>query len=291
MNHYVSELRAEQLAATRARIVAAAAEGVEPGDAARLTFAEVARRARVAERTVYRHFPTQAALQAALVEHYEQAAGTSFDRLTIEELADLPRRFFPAFKRFGGARLAEEPEPLRAYRAERYAAFRRAIEPLTRGMSPRQARGVAAVLQALCSVDMFRRMVGYWELDAHGAAEAASWAMKMIVDALREKERCVPHDPAGRRSTSSPRAAPVGAQVAGKARRGPEPPPNRSGGTPPAGLLAVSTGPQKQRREAGRIVERPSSEPAGQVGQTQKEGTWATGKNTSGPRKRRTSRR
>ena len=61
---YHSPLRRAQAAATRERILAACASLMEAG--ADLTYSAIARTAGVQERTVYRHFPAKADLEAGL---------------------------------------------------------------------------------------------------------------------------------------------------------------------------------------------------------------------------------
>src|SRR5205807_5678190 len=68
-------LRGDQLAATRERILEAACVDVSPRSLESLSFAAVAARAGVSERTVFRHFPTMRALQDAVVARYERMAG------------------------------------------------------------------------------------------------------------------------------------------------------------------------------------------------------------------------
>src|SRR5438552_4259319 len=64
---YDSPLREEQAAATRERILAALAElVVAENPAALLSMQDVARRARVSVRTIYRHFATKEELYSAL---------------------------------------------------------------------------------------------------------------------------------------------------------------------------------------------------------------------------------
>jgi AcrR family transcriptional regulator len=65
---HVMNLRAEQLTATRDRIVDAVAALLVDEDPAALSVPHVARRAGVSVRTVYRHFPDKAALLRSVAE-------------------------------------------------------------------------------------------------------------------------------------------------------------------------------------------------------------------------------
>ena len=67
---YDSPVRRQRMEATRERILAAGVElvrGFKTWDWSDLTFRAVAERAGVGERTVYRHFPTERALHAAIM--------------------------------------------------------------------------------------------------------------------------------------------------------------------------------------------------------------------------------
>src|SRR5688500_15592525 len=85
---YSSTLRAEQAAATRARIVDAAVELLQLNDVSAITMQDVADRAGVAVRTVYRAFPTKDDLidgvLAEIRARFEASAGTP--PTTSEEL-------------------------------------------------------------------------------------------------------------------------------------------------------------------------------------------------------------
>ena len=63
---YASPLREEQLAETRRRILDAGIQVLAKGGPEELTIPRVAQRARVAVRTVYRHFPNKDDLVAAV---------------------------------------------------------------------------------------------------------------------------------------------------------------------------------------------------------------------------------
>ena len=66
-----SELRDEYAALTRQRIVAAFVESLEDETSDDVSMAVIAKRANVAERTIYRHFKTRAELLAAAGEWIE----------------------------------------------------------------------------------------------------------------------------------------------------------------------------------------------------------------------------
>src|SRR5262245_18693237 len=97
---YRSELRAQQTRDTRRRILEGAAR-ITALDVRLLTHATVARAAEVAERTVYRHFPTVAALHQAFGEFQSERLGS--DDATDFEVDDLPSMFARWPERIAGS--------------------------------------------------------------------------------------------------------------------------------------------------------------------------------------------
>lgn len=187
---YRSELRAEQAAATRARIVEAAVEGFAPWTV-ELPFAKVAERARVSVRTVYRHFPTQQDLLDAVMAHVVEHSGWRPDTVGPETIGAMAAR---AFEYFGDLlqRGGHEPQPvapgMEELRSERLAAMARVVEPFSAGMDPAQVRGVCAVLAGMTRVEFLRGMYEHWGLDGVEAGRAVEWAINTLIDELRRKE-------------------------------------------------------------------------------------------------------
>jgi AcrR family transcriptional regulator len=183
---YESPVRAERLVATRARIVAAALDvsAAAGGAVTELPFGEVARRARVAERTVYRHFPTQRALGDAVVEELEARIGRIAPR-TAAELPELARKSFRAMARhFGHKRLPPAHESFRAKRARRRAAIEEALVPQTAHLPPALARRASALCQLLTSGGTLRILIEQCGLDFREAGDAAVHALELVLDHL-----------------------------------------------------------------------------------------------------------
>lgn len=93
---YRSELRAEQAQATRDRIVEAVKTRVAAGDRD-VTYASIARTARVSVPTVYRHFPTRQDLFDAIYASLEAGQPTVAD---VPDTADLLRGVRHFYARF-----------------------------------------------------------------------------------------------------------------------------------------------------------------------------------------------
>jgi len=187
---YQSELRAEQAAATRARIVEAAAEGFAPWTV-ELPFNQVAERARVSVRTVYRHFPTQRDLLNAARAHVVEQSGWSPDDVGPDTIGSMAAR---AFEYFGDLleRGGHEPEAqapgMEDLRRQRLEAMERVVAPFSDGMDPEHLRGVCAVLAGMTRVEFLRGMYEHWGLSGAEAGRAVEWAVNTLLDELRRNE-------------------------------------------------------------------------------------------------------
>lgn len=192
---YSSPLRAEQAAATRERIVDAAAELLQGGDAGAVSMQDVADRAGVSVRTVYRAFPTKEDLidgvLAAIRARFESIAGTP--PASEEEL----RRSVP-----GAVRSVYELEPL--YRAlfatpagrqahrrsagEHTAHVAAAFADELRDLPPGQRRLIASVLHLVTSSSSVLFLKDYAGLDAEESAAAVGWALAALAAAIGDPD-------------------------------------------------------------------------------------------------------
>src|SRR5919108_2161616 len=108
---YESPVRRQRMEVTRERIVAAGVElvrGFKTWDWSELTFRAVAERAGVGERTVYRHFPTERALHAAIMAGLARDAGVDYESVTLGTVAETAER---VFRSFGSMELQRSLEP------------------------------------------------------------------------------------------------------------------------------------------------------------------------------------
>jgi len=187
---YQSPLRAEQKEATRQRILDAAGRLMEDRGLEEFSFASIAQESGVRERTVYRHFPTKAALIESLCEWFQKRIHYGDFAHTEEELLAKPKQIFPGFEE--NERLARalwsSPQG-RAFRLsnveERKDGIKAAIADAARGLPPRQARWIAAAIHALLSSATWQSMKDYWGLSGEEAGKASSMAMELILNAVR----------------------------------------------------------------------------------------------------------
>jgi AcrR family transcriptional regulator len=193
---YSSPLRAEQAEQTRARIVQAAVDLLAEGDAGDLSMAEVAERAGVSVRTVYRSFATKDDLLDGVIDWIN---------------ADIVRRGgSPPVARGdyegGTAAVIEaifEIEPL--YRAlfatsagreshRRSAVFRReglgrAYSAEMAGLDDDAARRLGAVLHLVASSNGALFMKDYWDLSPQDVGRVMQWAIRVLADAAGDPKQ------------------------------------------------------------------------------------------------------
>ena len=191
---YASPLREEQAAATRARIVEALAGLLETQDVQDISLAEVAQRAGVAERTLYRHFPTKYDLFAAMYQWVAGDPGRVEDLRpsSVEDALGLVRHVYPRYaanprviRQMNSWRTGED---LRHERAPaRRAQVERAFGDVVKKLPPKKRRRAMAVMHLLTSSDAFLMMHDFWDLDGEEAADAVTWAIRTLADSIRER--------------------------------------------------------------------------------------------------------
>ncbi len=189
---YESPLRQAQAEETRQRILSAVAELLEAEPEAPLSFAAVAATAGVERRTVFRHFPHKDALLAAFWAWLNQRVALRTWPESEADLLAMPPETFAGFDRHEGvirAALASKSgrEMRLAANAERQAAFRGSLAAATRDVDPRRAEQAAAVIQLLYSAGAWQSLKDYWQLDGRSAGEAVSWAIGVLIEALRRE--------------------------------------------------------------------------------------------------------
>ncbi|MCC6333536.1 MAG: TetR/AcrR family transcriptional regulator [Myxococcales bacterium] len=191
---YQSPLRARQAAQTRRSILEALVEQVgrvRPGE---YSLAEVAQRAGVSLRTLYRHFGSREALAAALGEVLAERAIPPLPD-TPEGLGAYPEALFAVFDahapwveamlKVGGAH-----EVRAAGKPRRIAAFRACLGPLLDGLPEEEARRAMAVIKQLISAEAWRAMRNDFGMDGPAAGSAVGWAVKtLLADLRRSRER------------------------------------------------------------------------------------------------------
>lgn len=195
---YNSPLRAEQLEQTRRRIFEAVSEVLADDTVHELTIPLIARRARVAVRTVYRHFPTR----EALFDAWGDWAGENLRLIvhaypdTLEGLREFTPSLFQAY---------DDNEPLvrallnsaaalelrRQTRRRRRMQAERALEEVTAALSPEDRDRAVAVIYLLISAPAWQAMREQSGLSGAQAGEAAAWAVRVLTDELRRNPQSI----------------------------------------------------------------------------------------------------
>lgn len=181
---YHSPLRADQREQVRERILAKVGEVLADPTMVEVPVPEVARRAGVSVRTVYRYFPTKEALYDGFNESAQKRLGITLPE-QLDELPRLVEEVFHGFEANGDeyrawrfSKIASEAKARRKQRQKR--AFAKTIAPLTSHLDEGTARGVAAIVHSLVSSETWLTMVDTWGMKTDEAAAAVKWAIETL---------------------------------------------------------------------------------------------------------------
>jgi len=211
---YDNARRREQAAATHDRIIEAATQLLRETsirDWSAVTIASVAERAGVAKRTVYRHMGGERGLRSAVMARFEGEAGVELSRLDLDGVSKAAAQILRFASRFPVAAPAEPDPTLDDAGRRRRRALQRAVEQARVGGGSRpspEASVVAAVLDQLWSVSAHERLVGDWRLEPAAAIDGLTWAIDVLVAAVRADapldDRPTPGERVPKRSRSQP---------------------------------------------------------------------------------------
>jgi AcrR family transcriptional regulator len=189
-----TSLRQRHSELTRDLILRTVAELLEDGDAPDLAVPEVARRSGVSLRTVYRYFPTREELIAAAGEWI----GVNLLAARIPSvLEDVPKVYAENAARWDDhPRLVETMALSRGAnslrsgrRQERLAKLREALDEVTDGLSEAERRRAFAVFAYLDNMLAWLTMRDEGGLDGKETGAAVAWAMNVLIDDLRRRQR------------------------------------------------------------------------------------------------------
>jgi AcrR family transcriptional regulator len=148
----------------------------------------------VSIRTVYRYFPTREALFDAWGDWIDETIKVQLHSYpeTLEEFLEFTPRLYRSYD--------ENESLVRAMltgkaarnvrtrtRRRRQQTFERALLDVTSNLEPDERRRVTAVIYLLSSAPAWNAMRDQWGLDGEEAGKAAAWAIRVLVDALRQK--------------------------------------------------------------------------------------------------------
>jgi AcrR family transcriptional regulator len=158
-----------------------------------ITFKAVAKRAGVAEMTVFRYFPTRERLLRGLWEHLNQRLDDTLGMPHREqELRDKQRELFCIFDKVSSQVLASIATPEgRAVRAaantRRRTAFLSIVDKAADGLSVSERSRAAAVLQLLHSPYAWAALREHWEFSGDESGKATLWAIDRLLSDLKRK--------------------------------------------------------------------------------------------------------
>lgn len=201
---YTSELRRDQMEATRLRILDAAAGLMDERGLEEVPNRRIAEAAGVTEMTVYRHFPSRAVLQEALWRRMNEVAGIRGgfpDALeeVVERLPGLFESFDGAPAHITSTITTATGRQMRASQDEaRRKAFLSAVSSAAPELSPKERRKAAAVMQLIYSAHAWLSLREQWDLTGTDASDAAVWAARTLARDLQTRGPG-PLNPTGRK--------------------------------------------------------------------------------------------
>jgi AcrR family transcriptional regulator len=190
---------------TQARVLDAAIDLLRNEDLDALKMADIAAKAGVTERTLYRHFPTRDALLKAVWPRLQARVRSPGFATTAQELADMPLWLFPNFDEEAGAVRASAfsragRELRQAVNEDRKAAFMQAVRQVRPDLKPAELNRLCAAIQLLNSAFAWAVMKDFWGLDGVEAGRASSDAIKLL---LGLSDPSTPAKPSVRKETKS----------------------------------------------------------------------------------------
>ena len=181
------------MAQTRERILTAGsalAHKARKWDWRHLTIGAIARQAGVSERTIYRHFPTERELHEALMRRLEQEAGVSYEALALGNMTDMTAKLFASLPSFAAApTIGPRHTAFATSDVRRRESLLRAIAELTKDWPAADRRMAAAALDVLWTPLSYERLTGNWEFSAADATRVVTWAIEVVVEAIRAGKR------------------------------------------------------------------------------------------------------
>jgi AcrR family transcriptional regulator len=189
-----SNLRRRHAELTRELIMRTVAQLLEEGAPSELAVPEVARRSGVSLRTVYRYFPTRDELLAAAGEWI---ADQFLEPHLPARLAEIPEnwagnaaRFDEHEALFRAMALTAAGQSVRSgRRRQRLEKLCEALSEVTDGLPEAEARRAFAVFAYLNNMLAWVTMRDEAGLDGKEVGAAVAWAMNVLIEDLRRRQR------------------------------------------------------------------------------------------------------
>ena len=188
-----NSLREQQAQLTRELILRAVATLLEADEPDDISVPEVARRAGVSLRTVYRYFPTREELFAAAGDWIgEHLFGDAPFEQTADELGEVFKRvcerFDQAPRLVRAMALSQAGRSVRSHRRDkRLESIRNALAEVTDNLPKQEVREAEAVFFYLESMLAWVTMRDEAGLNGKQTGEAIAWAIRTLVADLRRR--------------------------------------------------------------------------------------------------------
>ena len=183
---------------TRERILAAAIDCLNDEELEAITIEDVAARAGITKRTIYRHFATREDLLAATWPEMQKRVGSRGFPSTAREAVQKPLELFPSFDPMAGVVRASAYS--RAGRELRLSVndvrkknILAAVKDARPDLSGAALVRLAAVVQLLNSAAAWAVMKDFWNLDGHESGRASSEAIAVLLGLDLEEAGPSPH--------------------------------------------------------------------------------------------------
>lgn len=195
-------LRERQRSLTRNAILDALSETIVDQGLHDFSVQDVADRAGVSHRTVYRHFPNRNALLDGLAEKLDALFGERDVPVlpdSAEEIAEGVRTAFDLFDEHRGVVRAVAIESLAAgaqpgSRRTRDRVFREKVEEAARGLPDAEARRASAVVRYLANSLAWVALTEQLGLGKDEAIRGVQWAVEtLLADLRRRAPEAAPH--------------------------------------------------------------------------------------------------
>ena len=182
-------LRERQHTATRNLILDALIDQLAETGAFDYSAFELARRANVSVRTIYRHFPDRDALLAAMSTRVNERIGLYNMPTNAHELPDAARVLFRKFDENPQLIIAQITTnaggQVRSHgRKDRIARTRMAVDQLGPDLDPETRNARTAVLACLLSANVWMRMRQEFGMTGAQSGDALAWALEVLLAAI-----------------------------------------------------------------------------------------------------------
>ena len=182
----LTSVRDEYKERTRTRILDAAIHLVTEHGEEPVTIADVATRAGVTDRTVYRHFESRDGLIRAVWKRMQERVGSEDFPHTADALINSPKRLFPRFDRSRElVRASVHSNAGIELRLRSNEQRQQAMIDCVRDAFPdadeQGVRRRAAVAQLIYSADAWDVLARFWDLDGEEAGAVAAEALEILL--------------------------------------------------------------------------------------------------------------